>query len=273
MAKIAPTIFFFTALPCEASPLIERFKLKKDLTSQAFDVYLREEICLTITGIGKCAMAAGVAYTLARMSAAENPILLNIGIAGHAVHDLGSVFLAGKIIDAETLRNYYPPLLFSPPCPVETVRTQSRPQLDYTETHLHDMEASAFYETAVRFSTGEVVHCLKIVSDNRLAPAENVQPKLATALIAGQLRVVDALLAELRPLQGLLDSPEPRQLRQLLDLFHFTAHERRQLRNQMLRWECLTDGQRLEIDPAAFRNAKDVLLWLTRQIDSVEYTL
>ncbi|MGR8942283.1 MAG: hypothetical protein ACU83P_11910, partial [Gammaproteobacteria bacterium] len=167
MTQAAPTIFIYTALPCEASPLIEHFKLRKDLTSQPFEVYRRDRICLTVTGIGKCAMAAGVAYTLARTSAAEKPILLNIGIAGHAENQLGSIFLAGKIIDADTQRNYYPPLVFSPPCPVETVRTLSRPQSDYAETHLYDMEASAFYETAARFSTGELIHSLKVVSDNR----------------------------------------------------------------------------------------------------------
>ncbi|MDD1611653.1 MAG: hypothetical protein LUQ57_00775, partial [Methylococcaceae bacterium] len=107
MSKPAQTVFIHTALPCEARPLIEHFRLKKDLSSHPFEVYSQDGICLVVTGIGKCAMAAGVAYTQARMVAAEKPILLNVGIAGHSDHDVGRVFLAGKIIDADTQRNYY----------------------------------------------------------------------------------------------------------------------------------------------------------------------
>lgn len=273
MSQPAPTIFIHTALFCEASPLIEHFRLRKDLTSRPFELYHRDEICLTITGIGKCAMAAGVAYTIARTNDAERPVLLNIGIAGHADHELGSVFLAGKIIDAETQKNFYPPLAFSPPCPIETVRTLSLPHLDYKDADLYDMEASAFYETAVRFSTGELIHAVKVVSDNRLAPADNIRPKHVKALITEQLPVIETLLTELRRLRGLLVSGGPRQLQVWLDCFRFTANERQQLRSLLLRWECLTGGKSIEIDKTKFVTAKDVLAWLVRQIDSAEYTL
>jgi adenosylhomocysteine nucleosidase len=273
MPKSARTIFIHTALPCEARPLIDRFRLKKNLDSHPFELYQNDRICLTVAGIGKCAMAAGVAYTQARAGGADAPILLNVGIAGHAEHEVGSVFLAGKIADADTLKNFYPPLAFLPPCALETVRTGSRPQLDYSTPHLYDMEASAFYETAARFSTGELVQCLKVVSDNRQAPAIRMQPRQVTELIAGQLPVLDRLLVELCSLRDAISSPEPRQLKVLLGLFHFSVSEQRQLRSQLSRWECLTDGRRLEIDEGSFRNGKDVLLWLARQIDAVDYVL
>jgi adenosylhomocysteine nucleosidase len=273
MPKSAQTIFIYTALPCEARPLIDHFRLKKDLDSHPFELYRNERISLTVTGIGKCAMAAGVAYTQARAGGAVEPILLNVGIAGHAEHEVGRVFLAGKIVDADTARNYYPPLAFAPPCAVETVRTGSRPQLDYTEPHLYDMEASAFYKTAARFSTGELIQCLKVVSDNRQAPAERLQPKQVTELIAGQLPVLERLLAGLCALRDSLASPQSDQLQILLERFHFTAAERQQLKTQLLRWECLTEGKRLEIDEGGLRNGKDVLLWLARQIDAVGYAL
>lgn len=272
MPKSAPTIFIYAALPCEARPLIDHFRLKKDLDSRPFELYRNERISLTVTGIGKCAMAAGVAYTQAREDAVD-PVLLNVGIAGHSEHEVGQVFLAGKIVDADTARSFYPPLAFLPPCAVETVRTGSRAQLDYAEPHLYDMEASAFYETAARFSTGELIQCLKVVSDNRQAPAERLQPKQVTEMIAGQLPVLEQMVAELGALKDSLALPQSDQLRILLERFHFTAAERQRLKVQVLRWECLTDGKRLEIDEGGFRNGKDVLLWLTRQIDAVDYAL
>jgi adenosylhomocysteine nucleosidase len=273
MSKSAQAIFIHTALPCEARPLIEHFRLKKDLSSHPFELYGNDRVCLTVTGIGKCAMAAGVAYTQARAGLPENPILLNIGIAGHADHDLGRAFVAGRIIDADTSKNYYPPLAWSPPCAVETIRTASRPQLDYTEPHLYDMEASAFYETAIRFTTGELIQCLKVVSDNRQTPAERIQPKRVAEWIAAQLPVLDTLLAELGRLRHTISLPEPIQLRCLLDRVHFTANEQQQLRNQLARWDCLTDGKPLDIDDIAFGSGRDVLVWLARQIDSIDFVL
>ena len=79
-------IFIYTALPCEAKPLVEHYNLKKDVTVQPFAVYLNHEICLTVTGLGKSAMAAGVAYTQALFAAVEYPVMLNMGIAGHKNH-------------------------------------------------------------------------------------------------------------------------------------------------------------------------------------------
>lgn len=68
-------IFIYAALPCEAKPLVQHFKLKKAFTVQPFAVYGNDEICLTVTGAGKSAMAAGVAYTQALFAAVENPVL------------------------------------------------------------------------------------------------------------------------------------------------------------------------------------------------------
>jgi adenosylhomocysteine nucleosidase len=273
MSKSARTIFIHTALLCEARPLIEHFRLKKDLSSHPFELYGNDRICLTVTGLGKSAMAAGIAYTQVKAGLPDNPILLNVGIAGHADHGLGSAFLAGRIIDADTSKKYYPPLAFSPPCAVGTIRTGSRPQLDYTEPHLYDMEASAFYETSVRFTTGELIQCLKVVSDNRQTPADQIRPKQAAEWIAAQLPVLEALLAELERLRRTISSAEPEQLRNLLDHVHFTANERQQLRQQLARWDCLTGGKPLEIEDIAFGNGKAVLAWLARQIDALDFVL
>ena len=87
--------FIFTALPCEAKPLIDRYKLKKDTNIQAFNIFRNDEIILTVTGIGKTAMAAGVAYTQALFPAKLNPVMLNIGIAGQQHHDYWQLILGG----------------------------------------------------------------------------------------------------------------------------------------------------------------------------------
>lgn len=268
-----PGIFIYAALPCEAKPLVEHFKLKKDTTVQPFAVYLNRDICLTVTGVGKSAMAAGVAYTHALFAAVEHPVLVNIGIAGHKDHALGSLFLIDKITDVDSLKSYYPPLVFTPPCSTAAIQTASRPQLAYDGRNLCDMEASAFYETAVRFSSGELIHCLKIISDNALSPAENIQPKQVSQLIAAHVSEIETLLAELRRLAELITAPEPAQFERLIQRYHFTASEQGQLKNRLSRWELLTGAQIPELDETQLHKGKDVLCWLDQQIDKIEFCL
>ncbi len=161
MKPNAHKIFIYTALLCEAKPLVDHFGLKKETAVQPFAVYLNNDICLTVTGLGKSAMAAGVAYTQALFAKVEYPVIVNIGIAGHRDHALGGLFLIDKIIDLDSQKNYYPALIFTPACPTGSVQTSSKPQLNYDPLHLCDMEASAFYETAVRFSSSELILLLE----------------------------------------------------------------------------------------------------------------
>jgi nucleoside phosphorylase len=273
MQQNPPRIFIYAALPCEAKPLVEHFKLKKDTTVQPFAVYLNQDICLTVTGLGKSAMAAGVAYSQALFASAEHPVLVNIGIAGHKDHAVGGLFLIDKITDIDSQKSYYPPLVFTPPCPTANIQTLSRPQPTYDLNHLCDMEASAFYETAVRFSTGELIHCLKIISDNESSPAENIQPKQVAALIAAHVTAIETLLAELSRLVKLVTAPEPALFEQLIQRYHFTSSEQGQLKSRLSRWAALTDTQVPELDETRLHKGKDVLCWLDQQLSQIEFCL
>ena len=268
-----PRLFIYAALPCEAKPLVAHFKLKKDTTVQPFAVYLNSDLCLTVTGLGKNAMAAGIAYTQALFAGSESPVLLNIGIAGHQHHALGALFLIDKITDLDSQKSHYPPLVFTPPCPTAAIETASRPQLSYHSEALCDMEASAFYETAVRFTSGELVQSLKVISDNALSPAENIQPKQVEALIAAQLATIEALLSELSALAKLISAPEPAQFDALTQRYHFTVSEQGQLKNQLSRWELLSDSPELVWNQLQFHKGKDVLVWLDQHISQLEFYL
>jgi nucleoside phosphorylase len=268
-----PRIFIYAALPCEAKPLVEHFKLKKDTSVQPFAVYLNQDICLTVTGLGKSAMAAGAAYSQALFASVEHPVLVNIGIAGHKHHAVGSLFLIDKITDVDSQKSHYPPLVFTPPCPTASIQTVSRPQPAYDPHHLCDMEASAFYETAVRFSSGELIHCLKVISDNESSPAENIQPKQVSSLIAAHVSAIETVLAALSRLAELITAPEPAQFEQLIQRYHFTASEQGQLKNRLSRWAVLTQTQLPELDETQLHKGKDVLSWLDQQLSRIEFSL
>ena len=273
MHQYTHKIFIYTALPCEAKPLVDYFGLKKDVTVQPFAVYLNHDICLTVTGLGKSAMAAGVAYTQALFASVEYPVMLNMGIAGHRDHPLGGLFLIDKIIDADSQKNYYPSLIFTPPCSTGSIQTASKPQLNYDQSHLCDMEASAFYETAVRFSSSELILCLKVISDNQLSSVENIEPKRVAALIAAHLATIESLLARATSMAGLITRSELRIFEHLIQRYHFTVNERMQLKNHLSRWNIVTNHRPLEIEENCLHSGKDVLRWLDLQINNADFYL
>jgi len=273
MHQYARKIFIYTALPCEAKPLIEHFGLKKDVSVQPFAVYSSHDICLTVTGLGKSAMAAGVAYTQALFAKVEHPVIFNIGIAGHKDHPLGGLFLIDKIIDVDSQKRYYPSLIIIPPCPTGSIQTLSKPQLNYDQQHLCDMEASAFYETAVRFTSSELVLCLKVISDNQLSPVDNIQPKQVAELIATNMSTVESLLVRLAALADIITTPEPGQFEQLILDYHFTVNERMQLKSLLSRWNIVTNHQAIEFDEIRLHSGKDVLRWLDAQINNTDFYL
>jgi nucleoside phosphorylase len=262
-------IFIYSALPCEAKPLIEHFKLKKAVNIQPFAVYTQDEMCLTVTGLGKSAMAAAVAYTQALFNTVENPVLINIGIAGHQDYPIGGLYLVNKITDVDSHKHYYPPLIAKTLCPSCALQTSSTPQLNYDHADLCDMEASAFYETAIRFTSSELSQCLKVISDNQLSPAINIQAKQVSVLIADQLATIDAFIKQIVTLAQLLVTPEIPLFEQLTQRYHFTASTELKLKAQLARWAVLTDNKPLPINALQLNNAKDLLHWLDQQISQV----
>ena len=273
MPRNACKIFIYTALTCEAKCFIDHFNLKKDVTVRPFSVYLNGEICLTVTGLGKHAMAAGVAYTQALFADVENPVMLNVGIAGHEYHPLGGLFLIDKIIDNDTRKSYYPSLIFAPSCPTGSIKTSSTPQFSYEQQHLCDMEASAFYDTAIRFSSIEFIFCLKVISDNEASSIENIQAKQVSALIAPHLAKVKSILFHAAAMAETINEPECSHFERLTELYHFTVNERVQLKNQLSRWNVVTSHQPLEIDETGFNTGKDVLRWLNLRINHTDFYL
>ena len=159
-------LVWVTALHCEAKPIIDHYRLKKSPSHHNFDVYLKENMLCIISGIGKTAAAAATAW-IAGLNNDETSIAwINIGTAGSATHTIGTALSIDKISDDESNRYFHPVTLFDSGLESAHCRTLSKPGTDYLAQLIYDMEASAFFETASRFSSAGLVHCLKIISDN-----------------------------------------------------------------------------------------------------------
>lgn len=254
--------------------MIQAWRLKKCLSVQAFAVYANGERVVVVSGMGKIAMAGAVAYVMAMFNESLQPILINLGVAGHGSQPLGSVYWLDKISDAETGRHFYPQLPGDVACqslPLKTVATACD---HYPEACLYDMEASAFYEMAVRFSTSELIHGLKVVSDNCNSPLSNVGEFQVEAWITAQLAVVEQLIAVLSQLRRLLSyAPYGGLGDELMAHFHFSSTNAVKLTKLLNRWQLLFAGESLDWRQQNLRNAGDFLTWLENKLDSSQFYL
>lgn len=258
--------YLFVALPCEAKPLINHFKLKKELSITAFTLYRSREITLTVTGIGKSAMAAGVAYTLALFPTSRLAVLLNIGIAGHISQALGSVFVIEKITDQETERCFYPQLVISPPCAMRTLITVAQVQPGYASGSVYEMEASAFYETAIRFSSAELIQCIKIISDNTDNPTTQIKPVQVSLWIGDALPIIDDYRQQLSQL-AMQDKPiVTAGYDAMIAQWRFSSYEKLQLKNLLNKRAVLMPDKTLVLAELATESGKGVLNYLREEI-------
>ena len=90
---------------------------------------------------------------------------MNVGLAGHKAHKIGELFIINKIVDKQN-NNYYPysPTLKSVKC--ISCTTYDKPDFSYSDS-ISDMELSGFYHACNKYSYRELIHSLKIISDNR----------------------------------------------------------------------------------------------------------
>ncbi len=261
--------FFFVALDCEARPFIHKLKMKKQLDHKVFPIYRNEDTVLVVSGVGKVAMAAAVAYALSQLSTVQYPLLVNIGIAGHKDHDLGELFLAEKIIDAETNKRYFP-LMLPKGIAGETLETVSSPVTGYTSNHLYEMEASAFFEIGSKFTSHELIHCLKLVSDNRFNSIKTIKPEMVKELIETRLRQICQLI---QLLQQRIDYTEPvmeiPEYASIIQLWHFSSARQQRLKQLLKRWKVLNSNQAYVFQKDDYNSAQQFLLQLEDEINSL----
>ncbi len=229
----------FCALPCEAEPLIQHFKLSELKEHELFRLYQSQDktISLAITGIGKLNAAAAVTYHHACLQTSSTDIWLNIGVAGHANLAIGEACLINKITDDRHTTTWYPQILFKTDCTSAALITHDAPATEY-QAALFDMEASGFYQMALRLGTAELIHCLKIVSDNQEHPVEKINADVVKKLIAKHKTTIEQVLEALRPLAEELNSIKavPDHYQSLIEQYHFTQSERLHLARLLRQW-------------------------------------
>ncbi len=266
-------LFVFVALECEAKALINHFKLKKDNAKHPFSIYSNDNMTLTVTGVGKVAMAGGVAYVLAAYPEVKQPVLINVGIAGHKTSEIGSLFIASKVTDVESGRVFYPQLIGAKGIASDEIKSTVLPNTDYSEGGLNDMEASAFYEIAVKFSSCELIHCLKVVSDNETSSIEGINAKNVVEWVDKQLGSCEKVFEHLLHLRDLIVPIELPEYIIIIDRWHFTVSGKVKLKALLKRWRVLASSNWLKNSTVEYVTGKDILRQLAVDVESLEVNL
>jgi adenosylhomocysteine nucleosidase len=272
-------INILTALACEANPIIQHYRLKKMAGGLDFPVYSNDRITLIISGMGKFAAASAVGYMQAMSTSVADKVpgvatpqcWLNVGIAGHKHMDVGSALLAHKVSDAAAMHCYYPCFTFDLPCVSADVISVQQPESTYSADAAYDMEALGFCAAAARFSSFELIHCLKIISDNQFVSHEHITKYVGEELIGHQLLVIENLVNQFETLRHAIPDKHvlSEDYRFLTEHFRFTVTQKNQLKRLLQRWHVLENTSVAEhLSKYEFNNAKQILLGIESHIQS-----
>ena len=203
------------------------------------------DLSLISCGVGAAAAEAAVGRFGDEGEGRRPCAWLNVGIAGHGRHPVGTPVLAHKISGCgRETASFYPMFPFTPPCITTEVVTVAREERGYPGDAAYDMEAHPFFAAACQQTTPELIHCFKVVSDNQAVPAATVTAARARALIGAHLQLVADIIAQLAALlrlPGPLTASDP-EYRRLLEGRHFTETQRHQLRVLLQRLRAAAPG-------------------------------
>ena len=260
-----------TALACEANPIIQHFRLKKLKQPHAFPIYDNGHVNLIISGIGKSSAACAVGYLQSLINAPTPHVWINVGIAGHKSFELGTGLLAHRVIDASSWQRYYPGLTFQLPCDTVDVMSVAQAEMNYAQNCAYDMEAAGFYAAASRFSSCELIHVCKVISDNQHTSSQLVNKRLGEELIGNHLLLIQDVFHELAEIQKIVHDVYtlPDEYEELLATLRFSVSQQNQLKQLVRRWNVLME-QTLQdkLDLWQFDNARQVLAAMESELNS-----
>ena len=181
------------ALPAESRPLIHHFGLERNNEHESLSIFQRPDLSLIVSGVGRESAASAVSDLDEAMPSDSVCAWLNIGVAGHRFHGVGTAVIANSVVDDTNQAK----IVLDPPdlnCEVGEVRTVDRVEVDFAGDSLYEMEAAGFCVAAEEKSSREVIQVLKIVSDNLETGSRDVSARQVQTLVESCLPLIDRLV-------------------------------------------------------------------------------
>ena len=251
-------INILVALKCEASPLVEHLQLTKCTKAKnGILIYENCDTLLAVSGVGKANARRAVNQLASRASDGDYAAWLNIGIGGHGTRSVGDAIIANRIVDRSSDETWYPSFVRKFHFDTGPVATVEQPETEYRDESVYEMEASAFFPSACKFSKLELVHCIKIISDNRQQSPFDLSREDISKLVQLHVNSIAAVCSMLRVLVESLNSRTSSSavLDEFLAHWHFTQTQIHQL--QRILNKCYALGMDVAIDHGGFNVCGD----------------
>jgi len=262
------------ALPIEARPLVEHFKLGTSNIGP-YRYWCRDNIALIQTGMGKLNASAATSHALAATGAES---CINVGIAG-SDNELGALFIADRIIDQGSGQVWYPQQTWKMPGPSLTVTTLDKPGVNYQSAIAYEMEASGVMAAAINFLSTELIQSLKIISDNPSYNLEKIDKQQVHNLIKHKLNVIEQAVNRLRHLvstnqdinteESLIKSITHREHPQISQKLHLTQSQQHDFKRLLQRHQALKGSLPGDDFLGKFTDSRQLIDALRRELDSI----
>tara|TARA_A100001037_G_C15046037_1_gene587788 strand:+ start:341 stop:1210 length:870 start_codon:yes stop_codon:yes gene_type:complete len=234
-------ICWVIALHAEARPIIATFDMKIISNNLLFPVYINSKNghALVVSGIGSIRSAAAATYLKTFLKINEYAAWINVGIAGYFKEPTGEFFQILKVLNQDTGEAFFPGLRLSKFVAASSLLTVGKPEVNFSDDTLYDMEAAGFCETVPLFSCNELTYVFKVVSDT---PGKN--KSLLTKTVITEL--IEKNIVKLSKLVGAIgvlveDEKErlsiPRELVTITENCHFTESNTHKLRQVYRKWK------------------------------------
>ena len=258
----------------ETKALVRMLELERHHVSSEFVEYSNSnKLHLLVSGIGKEAITVAVTYLGEQQASDSGEIRawLNIGIAGHRDASLGNAWLGNKITDQSSGASAYPPQLIEG-IEVGSVVTVDEPENSYPLDAAYEMEASAFYAEATKYSTAELVQVFKVISDNLVNPISEIDIRSVPGLIAAQAPQLQILIEGMSAIATQHNSSQrlPSYFSEVCSKIHLTVNQKLQLRRLCQRYKAL--GMEEGLSSAAdlrVGDARTLIQQLAKRIDRI----
>lgn len=191
-------LIFLCALPCEAKPVIDYYRLNKSADKTLpFKIYQQASIACIVSGLGAANMRRAMQWAFSQFSPQARHSWINLGIAGHRCLPPGSV----RLVHRASMDSQDGVLTLTEPKPAmfetSAIISVAEASFDYPQDALIDMEAYAFASSFDQHSMRQRAVCIKIVSDNHDTPPTRDKARISS-LIADNM---PAIANQLKPLQ------------------------------------------------------------------------
>jgi len=245
------SIRWVVALKEEAKTIIDHYKLSIIDGKSFFPVFKNfdETHWLVLSGIGRHNAAAATAYLYSISKSSKSAAWINLGIAGCGKGNYGDLCLVDKISNSSR-KNRYPTIMPRSVLSKMHLFTSDTPINNYSFHELIDMEGSAFYDIASKFTSNELICLMKVISDGPKNDIKDLNKDRIIDLIKSNIINIKKVISYYENLShfDFLRNKKPYLYTQIISRWHFSVTQKYQLENLLRRIKSfLPDNNVLEI--------------------------